>query len=96
METVLIRTRLIHAAESTMAFEGLMFDKSGQQLKTLIWITFTHVNLLTGRRAQHSAELMGLFQAILVDAKFYENEFNRRKEELFTQYRKRKTERQAR
>jgi acyl-CoA thioester hydrolase len=89
METVLIRTRLIHASESILVVEGLMFDSAGQQLKTVAWVTFTYISVATARRTQHTDELMNLFRAVLVGDTFDENGFNQRKEELRSSRRQR-------
>lgn len=64
METVLIRTHLIHADESRLLVEGMMLDEQARGPKAVLWIEFTYVNITTGRPALHSEELMALFDAV--------------------------------
>ena len=53
MERVCIRTRLIHATERNLVVEGLMLDEKAGQLKAVLWMQFTYVDLTTGRPSRH-------------------------------------------
>ena len=53
IERVCIRTRLIHATERKLVVEGLMLDEKAGQLKAVLWMQFTYVDLTTGRPSRH-------------------------------------------
>lgn len=90
METVRIQTRLIWATQRKLVVEGIMFDASGQQMKSVAWVEFTFVNLANGRPTNHTDELMQLFNTVQVN-EIYENAtFDKRIAEL------RQTQRQKR
>ncbi|MGV3459351.1 MAG: acyl-CoA thioesterase [Flavobacterium sp.] len=52
-EQVCVQSALIKAEESTLLVEMIMFDESCQQVKAVLWTTFTHVNLATSKRDKH-------------------------------------------
>lgn len=54
-EQVCIQSALIKAREGSLLVEMIMFDESCQQLKAVLWTTFTYVNLQTGKRDNHPA-----------------------------------------
>ncbi|SKB40095.1 acyl-CoA thioesterase [Daejeonella lutea] len=64
MELVTIETRLIQFSESSLLFEGLMWDEHKSKLKAVMWAKLVHFNLETQRSFRHSADLMNLFQEI--------------------------------
>lgn len=72
METVRIQTRLIWATQRKLVVEGIMFDESGRQIKSVAWVEFTFVNLANGRPASHTDALMQLFHAVQI-YEIYEN-----------------------
>jgi acyl-CoA thioester hydrolase len=82
LEQVLIRTRLLHAGESTLVVEGEMYDREGRRLKALSWIEFTFVNLASGRRASHPDELMRFLSSVQIDAPYEPDGFNTRLESV--------------
>ena len=53
IERVCIRTRLIHATERKLVVEGLMLDEKAGQLKAVLWMPFTYVDLTSGRPSRH-------------------------------------------
>jgi len=57
-ERVCIQTALIGVGETELLVEMIMYDETRQQLKALLWGTFTHINIKTGRREMHTAEMM--------------------------------------
>lgn len=52
-EQVCIQSALIKAGEDSLVVEMIMFNESCSQVKALLWTTFTHVNLQTGKRSNH-------------------------------------------
>jgi YbgC/YbaW family acyl-CoA thioester hydrolase len=54
-EQVCIQSVLIKAGEGSLLVEMIMFDESCKLVKALLWTTFTHVNLQTGKRDNHPA-----------------------------------------
>jgi YbgC/YbaW family acyl-CoA thioester hydrolase len=52
-EQVCIQSSLIKAEEGTLLVEMIMYDESCMQVKAVLWTTFTHVNLQTGKRGKH-------------------------------------------
>jgi acyl-CoA thioester hydrolase len=90
METVRLQTRLIWATQRKLVVEGIMFDESGQQMKSVAWVEFTFVNLANGRPASHTDELMQLFQAVQVNDIYENSTFDERIAQL------RQTQRQKR
>ncbi len=85
-ERVLIRTRLIHYSEQSIVVEGLMLSEDGR-LKSILWVEFTYVSLVTGRAARHSEAQMSLFDAVWVEGG-YEEGFDRRAEVLRAEWRR--------
>ena len=82
METVRIQTRLIWATQRKLVVEGIMFDESGQQMKSVAWVEFTFVNLANGRPASHTDDLMQLFHAVQVNEIYESGSFDARITEL--------------
>lgn len=61
MEKVLIRTRLISFSEKQLLVEALMLGADRTQVKSLMWMRLTHVNLMTQRSHAHAPALMAFF-----------------------------------
>ena len=57
-ETVRIQTSLIEYGDSQLLVEGVMTDEKQQQVKAVQWTRFVFVNIKTGRKEKHPAELM--------------------------------------
>jgi acyl-CoA thioester hydrolase len=89
MENVRIRTRLVHLGESGIVVEGVMLSADGSRVKAVSWVEFTFVSLVTGRPAQHSADLMALFGSVLVANVFSEDGFNQRVQAVKGHFRRR-------
>lgn len=64
METVVIESQLIYYDSSNLKVEMRMYNKDKSHLKSVIWCTFVHYNLMTQKREQHSEDMMSLFTAI--------------------------------
>jgi acyl-CoA thioester hydrolase len=86
MESVRMRTCLLHATERNLVVEGLMLNEKADHLKALLWIEFTYIDLNTGRPSQHPDELMQLLRAIQIGNS--ELGFEARSSQLRAQFRK--------
>ena len=65
METVTIESQLIYFDTTNLKAEMRMYNEDKTQLKSIIWCSFVHFDLLNQRRANHSDDMMQLFNAIL-------------------------------
>ncbi len=88
MEEVLIRTRLIHFAETSLVVEGLMLDKDARSLKALIWFDFVYISLVNGRPAKHPDELTQRFASVVISETYDPDGFKRRVEDVRLEVRK--------
>lgn len=66
MECVIIDSKLIHFDDHRLKVEMRMWNETETELKAVIWMTFTHVNVLSSGVEKHTDELSELFQSILV------------------------------
>ena len=66
METVTIRTCLRWFTDSDIMMEGLMLDRKTGQLKSVLWMRFTYLDIKLGQKAQHEAELQELFGKVSI------------------------------
>ncbi len=66
METVLIDSQLVHFDDHRLKVEMRMWNELETELKAIIWMTFTHVNVLQSTIEKHADELNMLFEEILV------------------------------
>ncbi|MEM9681600.1 MAG: acyl-CoA thioesterase [Bacteroidota bacterium] len=64
METVAIESQLIHYDNTSLRVEMRMYDEHKSHLKSIIWCTFVHFNLMKQKREQHTEDLMHLFSTI--------------------------------
>jgi acyl-CoA thioester hydrolase len=64
METVLFESQLIAYTDSELYVEMRMYDENKTQLKSVIWSSFVHFNLLKQKRDFHNKELMELFENV--------------------------------
>lgn len=74
METVLIESQLIKYTDSELLVEMRMYNEEKTQLKSVIWSSFVHFNLLKQKRETHNDQLMELFENVLspLNAKTFE------------------------
>lgn len=63
-EMVLVRSRLVKQAEKNLVVEMAMVDLNKQKLKALMWTTFVHINMKSGRPVPHAPELQGFLAAV--------------------------------
>lgn len=65
-ERVWIQSRVIEVTESQIKVEMLMYDEHLQQLKALLWTTFTHIHLKTGKRETHADDFQQFLASLAV------------------------------
>ncbi|WP_264537517.1 acyl-CoA thioesterase [Flavobacterium sp. N1736] len=75
METVLIESQLIQYTNNLLLVEMKMWNEEETELKAILWIKFIQYNIQTKKAANHSDELMQLFQSVVVpvDQPVFEN-----------------------
>ena len=61
METVVIDSTLLKLNEREVFVEMKMWNERKDQLKSVLWSHFVHINLKTQKPEKHSEELMELF-----------------------------------
>lgn len=66
METVLIESQLIQYSENLLLVEMKMWNEIETELKSILWIKFIPYNIQTKKAANHSDDLMKLFQSVVV------------------------------
>ncbi|WP_231850221.1 thioesterase family protein [Winogradskyella sp. PG-2] len=65
METVTIQSQLIYFDKSNLKAEMRMYNHDKSELKSFIWCSFVHYDLLNLKRANHADDMMQLFNDIL-------------------------------
>ena len=77
METVLIESQLIQYSENLLLVEMKMWNENETELKAILWIKFIPYNIQTKKAANHSDDLMKLFQSVVVpiDDSIFENRY---------------------
>ena len=77
METVLIESQLIQYSENLLLVEMKMWNENETELKAILWIRFIPYNIQTKKAANHSDDLMKLFQSVVVpiDESIFENRY---------------------
>ncbi|KUJ61255.1 thioesterase [Flavobacteriaceae bacterium CRH] len=66
METVLIESQLIQYTDNILLVEMKMWNKEETELKAILWIKFIQYNIQTKKAANHSDDLMKLFESVVV------------------------------
>ncbi len=64
METVYIESQLIRYTDSELFVEMRMYNEDKTELKSVIWSSFVHFNLLKQKREYHDTGLMELFENV--------------------------------
>jgi len=77
METVWIESQLIQYTNNILLVEMKMWNESETELKAILWIKFIQYNIQTKKTANHSDDLMKLFQSVVVpvDQAIFENRY---------------------
>jgi len=84
-EKVCIQSALIETTETELIVEMVMYDESRQQLKALLWVTFTHINIKTGRRETHGQDILKFLTGIKTDHVDFSLGFKARLTDLLNQ-----------
>nr|WP_294926564.1 acyl-CoA thioesterase [uncultured Flavobacterium sp.] len=77
METVLIESQLIQYSDTFLVVEMKMWNENETELKAILWIKFIQFNIQTQKVANHSENLMQLFQSVVVpvEQSVFENRY---------------------
>lgn len=77
METVLIESQLIRYTDNLLLVEMKMWNEDETELKAILWIKFIHYNIQAKKVANHSEDLMQLFESVVlpVDQTIFENRY---------------------
>lgn len=65
-DTICIQSVLFGCGDNYLDVEMLMYDRDQQALKAVLWSRFTHINTRTGRKEDHTAEIMEFARMVLV------------------------------
>lgn len=66
METVVIESQLIQYTDKILLVELKMWNEDETELKALLWTKFIHFNIQTQKIANHTPDLMELFERVLM------------------------------
>jgi thioesterase-3 len=77
METVIIESQLIQYTTNLLLVEMKMWNEHETELKAILWVKFIHYNIQAKKTANHSDDLMTLFQSVVlpVDQSIFENRY---------------------
>lgn len=77
METVLIESQLIQYSDTFLVVEMKMWNENETELKAILWIKFIQFNIQAQKVANHSENLMQLFQSVVVpvEQSVFENRY---------------------
>lgn len=77
METVLIESQLIQYTDNLLLVEMKMWNEDETELKAILWIKFIHYNIQAKKAANHSEDLMKLFESVVlpVDQSVFEKRY---------------------
>ncbi len=65
MEEVVISTQLIYFNDTKLQVELTMWNHDKTEIKSIMWSTFVHFNLLKQKRETHPEDLMELFESVV-------------------------------
>lgn len=85
METVSIESQLIKYTDSELFVEMRMYNEDKTQLKSVIWSSFVHFNLLKQKREIHDSKLMDLFEDVCIslESKTFEDRIKEIKSKVY-------------
>jgi len=77
METILIESQLIQYTDNLLLVEMKMWNEEETELKAMLWVKFIHYNIQAKKVANHSEDLIKLFQSVVlpVDQAIFENRY---------------------
>lgn len=79
-EPVILRSAIVDLSANHILVEMQMLDEKRTHVKAALWSKFVHVALKDGRKADHSPEMMELFESVKVPS--VPRDFNTRMAEL--------------
>jgi len=86
-ETVVMISRILLFNEYDLHLEMVMLDKKRTGLKSLFWSKFSHIDLTTGKKLEHSKDLKELFNSVCYQEVDLElQSFDRRVEQVRNKY----------
>ena len=86
-ETVVMISRIVLFNEYDLHLEMVMLDKERTGLKSLFWSKFSHIDLTTGKKLEHSKDLKELFNSVCYQEVDLElQSFDRRVEQVRNKY----------
>jgi YbgC/YbaW family acyl-CoA thioester hydrolase len=66
-EQVVMRSGVIEYSPNHVLVEMQMLDEKRTHIKSALWSKFVHVSLKDGRKTEHGADMMDLFEKIKLD-----------------------------
>src|SRR5688572_18483153 len=63
-ETVVMVSRIVLFSDYDLHLEMIMLDKKRTGLKSVFWSKFSHIDLTTGKKLEHSNDLKELFNSV--------------------------------
>ena len=77
MEKILIESQLIQYTDNLLLVEMKMWNEDETELKAMLWVKFIHYNIQAKKVANHSEDLIKLFQSVVlpVDQTIFENRY---------------------
>ena len=66
METVTIDSQLLHYNKKQLLVEIRMWNKEKTVLKAVLWSSFIHFNILTGKSHEHNENYINLFKSVVL------------------------------
>lgn len=80
MEVVTIQSQLIQYGKKQLLVEIRMYNEEKTELKAVMWSSFVHFNVLTGKAHEHNQHFMSLFSNVQLPV--IESDFNTRVKSL--------------
>lgn len=65
MQTVTITSHVIEFSSKYLQVEIVMLDEAAEQIKAVLWATFVHLDLKTGRSTEHDQKIAELLDNVL-------------------------------
>ena len=77
METILIESQLIQYTDNLLLVEMKMWNEDETELKAILWVKFIHYNIQAKKVANHSEDLIKLFESVVlpVDQTVFEKRY---------------------
>ena len=87
-ETVVMVSRIVLFSDYDLHLEMIMLDKKRISLKSVFWSKFSHIDLTTGKKLEHSNDLKELFNSVCYkEADIELQSFDGRVEQVRNKYR---------